>query len=206
MLPKRDLHRRKAGYLRFPGNHDKGVTTMKFSRKAAAVTAAATVAAGLAVGIAGAADASSGAPAFGGGTGNCAHGLYAGYCGTQKSQTGLYIAADWQGRIIGTRAPQASNAEFFWFADGSSSAADNDKYAEFAPGGVASNKVMAEVRHQVVLAPASGAANQKWVYDGTGWTNVATGDVLKATSNGGPILAVNGPSAGPSETWTFVIP
>jgi hypothetical protein len=178
---------------------------MKFSRKAAALTAAATVAAGLAVGIAGAADASSGAPAFGGGSGNCAHGIYAGYCGTQKSQTGLYIAADWRGRIIGTRAPQASNAEFFWFADGTSIGSGN-KYAEFAPNGVASNKVMAEVRHQVVLAPASGANSQKWVFDGTGWKNAATGDVLKATSNGGPVLAVNGPSTGSSESWTFVTP
>ncbi|HEY1920851.1 MAG TPA: hypothetical protein VGH27_35225 [Streptosporangiaceae bacterium] len=178
---------------------------MKFSRKAAALTAAATVAAGLAVGIAGAADASSGAPAFGGGTGNCAHGLYAGYCGTQESGTGLYIAADWQGRIIGTRTPQASNAEFFWFADGTTAGSHN-KYAEFAPGGVASNKVMAEVRGRVVLAPANGANTQKWLFDGTGWENVGTGDVLKSTSNGGPVLAVNGPSSGQSETWTFVTP
>ncbi len=80
----------------------------------------------------------------------------------QESGSGLYIAADWQGRIIGTRQPHSSNAEFFWFADGSSSAASNDKYAEFAPGGVASNKVMAEVRGHVGPAPASGAANQKW--------------------------------------------
>jgi hypothetical protein len=194
----------KAGHVSFPGNHDKGVT-MKFSRKAAALTAAATVAAGLAVGIAGAADASSGAPAFGGGTGNCAHGLYAGYCGTQESGTGLYIAADWQGRIIGTRTPQASNAEFFWFADGTTAGSHN-KYAEFAPGGVASNKVMAEVRGRVVLAPANGANTQKWLFDGTGWENVGTGDVLKSTSNGGPVLAVNGPSSGQSETWTFVTP
>jgi hypothetical protein len=100
---------------------------MRFSRKAAALSAAAAAAAGLAVGIAGAADASSGAPAFGGGSGNCAHGIYAGYCGTQESGSGLYIAADWQGRIIGTRQPHSSNAEFFWFADGSSSAANNDK-------------------------------------------------------------------------------
>jgi hypothetical protein len=34
----------------------------------------------------------------------------------------------------------------------------------------------------------------------------ATGDVLKATSNGGPVLAVHGPSSGPSETWSFVTP
>jgi hypothetical protein len=118
-----------------------------------------------------------------------------------SQQTGLYIAADWRGKIVGTRQPQASNAEFFWFADGS-----HNKYAEFAPGGVASNKVMAEVRHQVVLAPASGADNQKWLFDGNGWKNVATGDVLKATTNGGPVLAVNGPSSGSSETWTFVTP
>ena len=195
----------EAGYSRFPCDHDKGVT-MRFSRKATALTAAAAAAAGLAVGIAGAADASSGTPAFGGGSGNCAHGIYAGYCGTQESGTGLYIAADWQGGIIGTRQPRSSNAEFFWFADASPSAANNDKYAEFAPGGVASNKVMAEVRHQVVLAPASGADNQKWVFDGTGWKNVRTGDVLKATWNGGPIQAVSGPSTGQSETWTFVTP
>jgi hypothetical protein len=179
---------------------------MKFSRKAAALSAAAAAAAGLAVGIAGAADASSGAPAFGGGSGNCAHGIYAGYCGTQKSGTGLYIAADWHGRIIGTKQPQSSNAEFFWFADQSPSAANNDKYAEFAPNGVASNKVMAEVRHQIVLASASGADNQKWVYDGTGWKNVGTGDVLKATYNGGQIQADHHSSSGPSETWTFVTP
>jgi hypothetical protein len=178
---------------------------MRFSRKAAALSAAAAAAAGLAVGIAGAADASSGAPAFGGGSGNCAHGIYAGYCGTQKSGSGLYIAADWRGRIIGTRQPQSSNAEFFWFADGTAIGSGN-KYAEFAPGGVASNKVMAEVRGQVVLAPASGADNQKWVFDGTGWKNVKTGDVLKATFNGGPIQAVHSPSSGPSETWGFVTP
>jgi hypothetical protein len=65
---------------------------------------------------------------------------------------------------------------------------------------------MAEVRHQVMLAPASGADNQKWIFDGTGWKNVATGDVLRATSNGGPVLAVNGSSSGPSESWTFVTP
>ena len=61
-------------------------------------------------------------------------------------------------------------------------------------------------RHQVELAPASGAPNQKWVYDGTGWKNVATGDVLRATFPDGPVLAVTGPSAGPSETWTFMTP
>jgi len=181
---------------------------MKLSKKAYAVMAAAVVSVGLAVGISGAAVASSRTPAtFGGaGTSNCANGIYSEYCGTQESQTGLYIAVGWRGRIIGTSNPKPWNAEFFWFADASSSAANNDKYAVFAPYGVVSNKVMAEVNHHIVLATASGQPNQKWVYDGTGWQNVATGDVLQSTYNGGPILAVTGPSSGPSETWTFVIP
>jgi len=40
----------------------------------------------------------------------------------------------------------------------------------------------------------------------TGWTNVGTGDVLKSTYNGGPIVAASTQSAIPSETWTFVTP
>jgi hypothetical protein len=178
---------------------------MKLTKKAAVVTAATVVSAGLAVGLAGSAGATGRAPAAPGSF-NCAHGIYAGYCGTQKSGTGLYIAADSHGRIIATRHPQPWNAEFFWFADGTSTSPTPPKYAEFAPGGVASNKVMSEVRHQVVLANANGAPNQKWSFDGTGWKNVQTGDVLLATSNGGPVLAVHGPSHGASETWTFVTP
>ncbi len=181
---------------------------MKLSKKIAAAAAAAAASAGLAVGVAGAASASPApSPHPGPSSWNCAHGIYAGYCGTQKSGTGLYIAVGRHDQVIGTRHPQPANAEFFWFADGTSAAANKPKYAEFAPGGVASNLVMAEnSHHQVVLAPASGASNQKWVYDGTGWQNVATHDVLKATLDGFPVLAVPGSSSGPSETWTFVTP
>ncbi len=179
------------------------------SRKRICVVGVALVmSAGLGIGVAGAGGTSGPAPG-GYGASNCANGIYAGYCGTQESGASLYIAVGW-GRhgyqVIGTKNPQASNAEFFWFADASASAANNDKYAEFAPDGIASNLVMAEVNHVIVLTQATGAANQKWVYDGTGWENVATGDVLESTSNGGPIDAVTGPSSGSSETWTFVIP
>jgi hypothetical protein len=169
------------------------------------VSVALAMSAGLAIGVAGAGGTSGPAPG-GYGASNCANGIYAEYCGTQESGTSLYIALGSGGRLIGTENPQASNAEFFWFADASASAANNDKYAEFAPYGIASNRVMAEVNHCIVLTQATGAANQKWVYDGTGWENVATGDVLESTSNGGPIDAVTGPSSGSSETWTFVIP
>lgn len=180
---------------------------MKFGKKTYAIIAAVVVSGGVAVGVSGSALASSHTPSYPVGEGyNCANGIYAGYCGTQQSGTGLYIAVGWRDQIIGTYSERPGNAEFFWFADASSTAADNDKYAVFAPNGVVSNKVMADVNHHIVLATASGALDQRWVYDGTGWTNVGTGDVLKSTYNGGPILAVPGPSSGASETWTFVVP
>ncbi len=170
-----------------------------------AVGVAFVMSAGLAIGVVSAGGTNG--PAGGGyGTSNCVNGIYAEYCGTQESATSLYIAVGWGNHLIGTAKPQANNAEFFWFADASATAANNDKYAEFAPDGIASNRVMAEVNHTIVLTQATGAANQKWVFDGTGWENVATGDVLESTTNGGPIDAVTGPSSGTSETWTFVIP
>lgn len=164
----------------------------------------------LTVSGAGAASASSHTPSFGGSGGagnNCSSsGVYANYCGTQKSGTGLYIAVGNGNQIIGTTHSRPGSDDFFWFADKSTSAANNDKYAEFAPNGVTSDEVIAEVNHHVVLARPTGQSNQKWVYDGTGWENVATNDVLEATTNGGPIKAVTGPSSGSSETWTFVTP
>jgi hypothetical protein len=182
---------------------------MRHARKILALTAAAATSAALAVGMAGASGAAVRTPQQpGGSTQNCRAGLYAGYCGTQKSGTGLYLAVGFGSQVIGTRSPRADNAEFFWLADGSPSAANNDKYAEFAPGGVASNRVMAEVNRHVVLVQATGAPNQKWVFNpaGSAWANVATGDVLKAGANGGPVLAVHGPVSGPSEAWSFVTP
>ncbi len=184
---------------------------MRQRKKILAFTAATLTAGALAVGTGGAASASYRAPVnFGGNTWNCANGIYAGYCGTQESNTGLYLAVGFYGQIIGTSHPTAGDAEFFWFADGSSSASDNDKYAEFAPGGVASNKVMADVNHRIVLAPASGAANQKWVFDGSAppgwWRNVGTGDILKATFDGGPVTTVSSETNNNSELWTFRVP
>jgi len=180
---------------------------MRLTKKAYAITAAVVISAGLGFGISGVADASSNtSAAFAFGSGNCANGIWSNYCGTQESNTGLYIAIGLGNRIVGTTDPQPWNAEWVWSADASASAANNDKYAIFAPGGITSNNVMAEVNHHIVLVNASGNADQKWVYDGTGWENVATGDVLESTVNGGPILAAKGPSSGNSETWNFVVP
>lgn len=117
--------------------------------------------------------------------------------------------------MVGTPRPRAADADFVWFADASPSAANNDKYAVFAPNGVPTNWVIAEGRHgRVELERASGAPDQKWVaVPGPGnhhflWKNVATGDVLRATGPGGPVFAVHGPAANPSPwtLWDFVTP
>lgn len=184
---------------------------MRQGKKLLALSAATLASAALAFGTAGAASASYRAPAnFGGSTQNCVNGIYAGYCGTQKSNTGLYIAVGFGGQIIGTKNPLAENAEFFWFADAGSNHANNDKYAVFAPDGIASDKVMADINHHIVLATATGAPNQKWVFDGNVpgfWRNVGTNDVLKATFDGGPIVTASSESnSNPSELWTFVTP
>jgi hypothetical protein len=67
---------------------------------------------------------------------------------------------------------------------------------------------MEDYDHHIILAPASGNADQKWVFNGNvpgWWTNVGTGDVLKATF-GGPITTVRSESNSSSELWTFVTP
>jgi hypothetical protein len=178
---------------------------VRFSKKVCSVSATVAASAALALGVAGAAGASTHGPSHGsGGTSNCAHGIYAGFCGTQKSNTGLYIAVTGRNdEVIGTTHPQADNAEFFWFAVGGGT----NKYAEFAPNGIASNLVMAEEHHNIVLETASGATSQQWFFDSKGWKNIATGDVLEATTDGGAIVSdSHGPSHGNSETWTFETP
>ena len=145
----------------------------------------------------------------------CANGIYAGYCGTQEDSSAvpLYLAA--RGNvIIGTSSTHGFGTEdFFWFGfEGGT----ND-IAEWAPDGVASNLVMAvapiysyqshSTAYAVVLQQASGATDQQWTYNGTGWTNVATGPnlVLQTNGNNNPVTMVPTPaSAMPNQTFNFV--
>jgi hypothetical protein len=52
----------------------------------------------------------------------------------------------------------------------------------------------------MMRSPWGGVPDDAQAYRG------GTGDVLKSTYNGGPIVAASPPSAGASETWTFVTP
>jgi hypothetical protein len=179
---------------------------MKLSKKVVVFTAVAAASAGAAVSLAGSAGASVRTAAPGGPPSlNCAFGVYAGYCGTTESATNLLVGAGPHGQVIGVRHPQSQSTQFVWIADAGLHAANNDKFAVYAPNGVPTDLVIAEEHGHVVLEPASGAPNQKWVYNANdGWSNVQTSDVLKTTVDGGPILAVHGPSTGLSETFHWV--
>jgi hypothetical protein len=146
--------------------------------------------------------------------GGCANGIYAGYCGTQvdTGTPALSLAAGQFGftgrNIIATSHARGWSADFFWFAYQGGS----NKIAEYAPGGVASNQVMAETGHgRIVLQRATGAPNQQWiataVAGGFTWTNAATGDEIEANGNGAPVSAVSPPATpDSSQTWNFVTP
>jgi hypothetical protein len=192
---------------------------MRISRKFCAVTGAAVAAAALTVSGAGAASASSHLPppfggsgggggwgGPGGGVDNCTgSGIYSGYCGTQKSGTGLYITVSRNGQIVGAQNPRGGSDEFLWFADaGSTKVSGGDYYLEYAPRGAASGKVLAVAHGHVVLAPASGAADQKWTTGSSLLKNVGSGDVLQAGNNNQPLQAVTpGATIPASEKWTY---
>jgi hypothetical protein len=148
----------------------------------------------------------------------CETGIYTGYCGTQVDQgsPALSIAVDVRGertKVIATSDPRGGSADWFWFRYNGGA----NNIAEFAPHGVASNFVMAQVGDDIVLQKATGELNQQWhftcdavcnfPYTGT-WTNLATGDIIASTSDGGPVIPVPAPSGTPttSERWTFVTP
>jgi hypothetical protein len=149
----------------------------------------------------------------------CETGIYTGYCGTQvdAGSPALSIAVDWSGsrhaNVIATSDPRGGSADWFWFRYNGGP----NSIAEYAPHGVASNLVMAQVGDDIVLQRANGNLNQQWLftcdtvcsppYTGT-WTNLATGDIIEATSDGGPVIPVPVPTGTPTtaDRWTFVTP
>jgi hypothetical protein len=178
-------------------------------RAGLAVTAGAAIVV-TAAGIAGASAAKPTSP-----PNECATGIYAGYCGTQvdSGTPALSISVDRFGQVVAASRPRPHSADWFWF---SFEGGAND-IAEFAPGGVASNLVMAQVGSRIVLQKGSGDTDQQWVfkcytgctsgpYAGT-WTNIASGDVIAATTNGGRLRAVSlSGTPGSNETWAFQTP
>jgi hypothetical protein len=139
----------------------------------------------------------------------CANGIYAGYDGTQQDASGQSVAVD-SGRLVAAAGHYHVSLCFFWFAyEGG-----QDKIAEWAPDGVASNEVMAAVwsRHgwTVGLQKATGSLYQQWNYntaDNGTWTNEGTGTVLAATARGNLYLATAPEGTVPGgEDWTFTVP
>ena len=142
---------------------------------------------------------------------NCADGIYSGYCGTQVSENGVSLTASGSS-ILGLDNPSdgSGNADFFWFRyqGGASS------IAEFAPEGVASNKVMADQNGHLRLETATGLPAEQWTpcyhsHGGGGftWTNVQTGRILQENGAGSYVTVVTAPiHPDSSELFNFVTP
>jgi hypothetical protein len=136
---------------------------------------------------------------------SCADGIYAGYDGTQVNSDGQSVAVQ-DGQLQAVRDTRQADTCFYWFAyDGG-----QNKIAEYAPDGIASNEVMAAVwtwrGYQVELQRGNGSAYQQWNYntaDNGTWTNAGTGTVLAADSHGHLYLAPAPAVVPDSEYWTF---
>jgi hypothetical protein len=141
-------------------------------------------------------------------TSSCATGVYTGYCGVQTNGNGrsLKVVADQDApgaRLRGLPDTRPDRGfDFYWFAyDGGGA-----KIAEYAPRGIASGLCMTETQdtREVILWQCTGALDQQWTFNGYGWANGLSGDVL--TVGGAPSHLVGGVTPGvatKAETWTF---
>ena len=137
------------------------------------------------------------------------------YCGAQTDAASpaltldvLHGTAAQNQPVIGwTNTTRA--VDFDWYNP--ANPVNNDKFAQFAPGGIKTNFYLAQAVSggPVVLRRYTGLECQKWTFQDNGtWTNTATGDVLTAGAamgsaiTGAPALA---PGAVPAtaQTWTY---
>jgi hypothetical protein len=144
----------------------------------------------------------------------CGSGIYAGYTGTQENGNDQSVVVQ-NSTPVASSHSRGSDDCFFWFAyDGG-----QNKIAEYAPDGVASNLVLSVQdrwgfgknnrgsAEEVVLQKADGSLDQQWNYntaDNGTWTNEGTNLVLTVGRNGQLELAT--PPTGtvpPQEDWTF---
>jgi hypothetical protein len=138
----------------------------------------------------------------------CATGITSEYCGAQVNAWNAAITVG-RGRQYYSGLGQALFAsqyfsgdpsqQFFWLQYQGGS----DDVAIYAPGGVVSNEIIAQVgnRIELVNAPTTVTANDLWSFNSGDWDNVASGDAIGVSH--GLIVPVTGPT---SNNWTFVTP
>jgi hypothetical protein len=150
-------------------------------------------------------------------TAGCHAGVYAGYCGIQTNGNGrsLKVVDDSTkpGTLIRGLPDNRPDRgfDFYWFAYQGGTA----KIAEYAPRGVASDECMTEIPHAVIpqtlrpryltLEPCTGNLDQQWTFNGYGWANGQTGDVITIAQDAAHLAIGQAPQAVPTkaETWSF---
>jgi hypothetical protein len=147
-------------------------------------------------------------------TTGCTSGAFAGYCGTQQNLSALPIAFDVKGQhkvantpIIGWKENAGDPAtDFFTYAyDGGST-----KVFLYAPDGVPTDLCISQpaANAGLILRNCNGSAWQQFTATAAGsgytWTNLATGQIVTSTVQGGQLSGEN-TTATPSlaQEWTF---
>jgi hypothetical protein len=152
----------------------------------------------------------------------CQTGPSAGFCGTQKSDTGLRISVGpgYLSPVVGLTSPKAGtfigayNDDWLWLPVAGST--DNAKIAEWAPDGILSGEYLTETTtHQVTLAGNPAAMAAQWTYTGGcgpvtcdgPFANEGSGRLLAVTTNGGPVVTITTPATIPATAdFTFTTP
>jgi hypothetical protein len=148
----------------------------------------------------------------------CDSGVWSGYEGTQVDGSNLAVSVE-GGKVValahqtrGFFGQGGSQDCFFWFNPAGTT--DNAKYAVLAspstgvPTGQALTAMWAPSRRgggswSVGLASTEkGSTAQQWVFNGTGWTNAASGTELKTNGNR-HALSLEPTSSAPAANNTF---
>jgi hypothetical protein len=138
----------------------------------------------------------------------CATGITSEYCGAQVNAWDAAITVGYgygygygHGQPLFARQYVDGNPsqQFFWLQYQGGS----DDVAVYAPGGVVSNEIMAQVgnRIELVNAPTTVTDNDLWSFNDGDWDNVASGDAIGVWH--GLLVPVTGPT---SNNWTFFTP
>lgn len=133
---------------------------------------------------------------------NCLTGPEAGFCGHQTAPDGLTLAVGANLKIV-SQLFLTPNTQMIWANNG---LPGNAKTAEWAPDGVPQGLCMTQITGGASMTACTpGDLAQEWIFNGTGWANAGTGDVIQDHHYvQGPVSVVSGAFGNPGTPYTFI--
>lgn len=146
----------------------------------------------------------------------CATGTLGAYCGTQADGNQLAVATSgtpaYNRAIVAEPNASVATTDFAWFVPAGNFPAGS-KQAMVTPSGALSGYCLSDPdqvyaghanAHAIVERPCSGENRwQTWTFNGSGWTNSATGLVLTDNGKGKPLTDATAVSGDAAQTWAF---